>query len=87
MPATDMGCLCIWTEPGRLLVRVSDDGPGFSAVDLEKATDPFYRNKAAAGDNHLGLGLNICKILCQRHDGDIRLENDGGGCVTVSFGF
>ena len=77
----------IWTEPGRLLVRVSDDGPGFSAVDLEKATDPFYRNKAVAGDNHMGLGLNICKILCQRHGGDIRLENDGGGCVTVSFGF
>ena len=77
----------VWTEPDRLLVRVCDDGPGFSAVDLEKATDPFYRNKAAAGDDHLGLGLNICKILCQRHDGDIRLENDGGGCVTVSFGF
>ena len=46
----------IWTEPGRILVRVSDDGPGFSAVDLEKATDPFSRNKAVAGDNHMGLG-------------------------------
>ena len=78
----------MWTEPGCLAIRVRDDGPGFSPVDLEEGTEPFYRNKSAdSGDGHLGLGLNICRILCQRHGGDVRLENDGGGCVTARFGF
>lgn len=70
-----------------LSIDVRDDGPGFSAVDLEKATQPFYRNKAEAGNVHLGLGLNICKILCQRHGGDICLSNapQGGALVRVRF--
>ena len=76
-------------EAGALVIAVRDDGPGFTPVDLEKATHPFYRNKAEAGDHHLGLGLNICEILCQRHGGAIALANvpEGGGWVTVKFGY
>ena len=74
--------------PDAVELCVRDDGPGFSPVDLEKATEPFYRNKRAAdGAGHLGLGLNICKLLCRQHGGDVRVENDGGGCVTARFGF
>ena len=70
-----------------LELRVRDDGPGFSPTDLQKAAEPFYRGKSAgAGEGHLGLGLNICRVLCQRHGGDLKLENDGGGCVTARFG-
>lgn len=34
---------------------------------------------------HLGLGLNICKILCERHGGTIKISNNhkGGACVTA----
>lgn len=82
-----VNCLCVrvLNQNGRLTISVGDDGPGFSPADLEKGTHPFYKAKAATNDGHLGLGLNICKILCQRHGGDIRLENDNGGRVTVSF--
>lgn len=82
-----VNCLCVrvLNQNGRLTISVGDDGPGFSSADLEKGTHPFYKAKAATNDGHLGLGLNICKILCQRHGGDIRLENDNGGRVTVSF--
>ena len=76
----------LWTEANRLMLRVRDDGPGFSPADLEKATEPFYRDKSTPdGGCPLGLGLNICKILCRRHGGDIRLENDGGASVTATF--
>lgn len=78
----------VWMEDGALAVRVKDDGPGFAPADLEKATEPFYRGRrSGGGDGHLGLGLNICRVLCLRHGGDVRVANDGGGCVTARFGF
>lgn len=34
---------------------------------------------------HLGLGLNICKILCERHGGTLKIANNDkvGACVTA----
>lgn len=76
----------VMLDGSALEIRVRDDGPGFSPTDLQKAAEPFYRGKAAGGgEGHLGLGLNICRVLCQRHGGDLKLENDGGGCVTARF--
>ena len=36
---------------------------------------------------HLGLGLNISKILSERHGGNIQITNNkaGGACVTVKI--
>lgn len=71
-----------------LLISVSDDGAGFKDDDIRIATDPFYTTEKKSKGEHFGLGLNICKILCQRHEGDIILKNrkSGGASVTVSFG-
>lgn len=65
---------------------VSDDGPGFTAEALAKAANPFYKGRESGG-NHLGLGLNICDILCRRHGGSLTLSNapSGGAVVTVRF--
>lgn len=71
-----------------LLISVSDDGSGFNEDDIRIATDPFYTTEKKSKGEHFGLGLNICKILCQRHDGNIILKNrkSGGASVTVTFG-
>lgn len=70
-------------------ITVSDDGAGFDDTTLKSATNPFYttEKKFDAGQ-HLGLGLNICKILCERHNGNIVLSNGAksGASVTVYFG-
>ena len=73
-------------KEGVLTLTVADDGPGFSARDLDKATEPFYRAEGS-GEGHLGLGLNICRILCERHGGGVKVENgeDGGACVRAYF--
>ncbi len=70
-----------------LIIRVADDGPGFDAKGLKVATDPFYSTDKDNDHQHFGLGLNICKILCDRHGGSIKIENDmdGGAKVTASF--
>lgn len=68
-------------------ITVSDDGSGFTAKDLAMATRPFYR-AGVNDDVHLGLGLHICRVLCERHNGNMILTNgkQGGGEITATFG-
>lgn len=70
-------------------ITVTDDGKGFDDTALKAATYPFYTTeKKTDSGQHLGLGLNICKILCERHNGNIVLSNGAktGALVTVCFG-
>ena len=73
-------------QGGSFSAAVRDDGPGFSAEALAKASSPFYKGRESTGE-HLGLGLNICDILCRRHGGSLALSNHpkGGAVVTVRF--
>ncbi len=76
------------TKGKKLLITVADDGKGFGTHALKIATDPFYTTEKKSEGEHFGLGLNISKILCQRHGGSINLKNQksGGASITVSFG-
>jgi len=75
----------------KLLLIVEDDGPGFLAEALQKATEPFYGSEKD-GKVHFGLGLYICKTICEKHGGALLLENKTeeekcpGSRVTASFG-
>lgn len=61
------------TRQGDLVMAVEDDGPGFSAEALAKGCEPFFSETPS--EDHFGLGLNICSVLCRRHGGSLRLEN------------
>lgn len=71
-------------------LRVSDDGPGFSADYLAHAFERFRRGdpsrrRSGAGT---GLGLAIAAAVVQSHGGRIALGNDsdlGGAWVEVTF--
>ena len=75
------------TSGKHLYIIVSDDGQGFDSKDIKIATDPFYTTEKKSEGEHFGLGLNICKILCQRHGGDIILKNNklGGASINAHF--
>ena len=68
-----------------LILTVKDDGKGFSAADLEKATTVFYSNDKEK--QHFGIGLSVCKILCEKHGGLLYVENqkEKGACVTAKL--
>lgn len=68
-----------------LILTVKDDGKGFSAADLEKATTVFYSNDE--GKQHFGIGLSVCKILCEKHGGLLYVGNqkEKGACVTAKL--
>ena len=73
------------SQDGYLYLAVSDDGTGFAEKDLKNATKPFYKTVRETDNGHFGMGLNICKILCERHGGYIRLSNQKGAVVTAAF--
>lgn len=74
----------------RLTLTVEDDGPGFSEEALHRGTNPFYGSEKD-GRVHFGLGLYICKTICEKHGGELVLENQvsgttvWGGRVTATF--
>ncbi len=70
-----------------LIICILDDGKGFDKKGIQAATDPFYSTDKNGGGQHFGLGLNICKILCERHGGKIVIGNstDSGAIITAFF--
>ena len=72
-------------EHGILSAAVTDDGPGFSDKLLQKKTALFYSEDTSG--QHLGLGLAVSRVLCQKHGGTIELSNQPpqGACVKASI--
>ncbi len=70
-----------------LILVFTDDGSGFSQKDLKAAAQPYYRgqNNGSEHSSHLGLGLYICDLLCQKHGGCLTIKNraEGGAEITV----
>jgi len=68
--------------PDRLILTVSDDGPGYDQKLLEEPPKPLY---TTGGGEHLGIGLYICKILCEKHGGGLTLSNTGTGAKAEAY--
>ncbi len=70
-------------EADRLLITVSDTGPGIPEDLLPRVFEPFVtrRSDDGAQDAGTGLGLAVCRDLIERADGRITASNHGGGAV------
>ena len=67
-----------------LLLSVSDDGKGFDKNGLQKATSPYYTEESNHSE-HFGLGLYICKLLCEHHNGYLKIENTASGAMVSAY--
>lgn len=63
----------------QLRVTVSDNGPGFSADNIERVFEPYVTSK----EKGTGLGLAICRRIIEEHNGAIRATNSPAGGATV----
>ncbi|TKJ28803.1 HAMP domain-containing sensor histidine kinase [Blastococcus sp. CCUG 61487] len=76
-------------DPGVVLLRVSDEGPGMDADDARRAFERFFRADAArarSGDaaGGTGLGLAIAASLVEAHGGTISLDTAPGRGATFT---
>ena len=67
-----------------LLLSVSDDGKGFDKSGLQKATSPYYTEESNHSE-HFGLGLYICKLLCEHHNGYLQIRNTVNGANVSAY--
>ena len=75
-------------EPGRrVLLTISDGGPGVSDADRPRLFTRFERGGDATPDGGSGLGLYVSRELCRAMGGDLVLEpgGDRGAAFTISL--
>jgi two-component system, sensor histidine kinase RegB len=76
--------ITIGLEPERVLVRIADDGPGFSADVLELLGEPYLSTRHEAGG--LGLGVFIAQTLLARTGATLQFDNrEIGAQVTITW--
>ncbi len=57
-----------------LTVFVKDDGPGFSEKALRMGMEVYFSEEENSKE-HFGIGLSICRMLCESHGGSLSLQN------------
>ncbi|NCE93444.1 hybrid sensor histidine kinase/response regulator [Pseudomonas sp. L13] len=79
-----------FTDNGRVVLRVrvlenaqvqwqvSDTGVGISQAQQQRLFDPFYQVNDATSQAGAGLGLAICKWLCELMQGQLRVVSEPG---------
>ncbi len=63
-------------EHTKLIIKVSDNGPGMEADVLKNIFVPFYTTKDVGSG--IGLGLSVCRDILVAHGGDISVHSVKG---------
>lgn len=69
----DVNCMA-----DRCLITVRDNGPGFKGEEAKKVFDRFETKKDSKSF-HVGIGLNLSKLIIEAHKGIITAENVSEG--------
>jgi signal transduction histidine kinase len=62
--------------PGQILLTVEDEGPGVPAAIREKLFAPFVSGR---GEQGMGMGLYMARLIVEGHHGAIRCTERAGG--------
>ena len=74
-----------WAEAGRVLIAVSDTGPGIPAHVLPRIFQPFFTTKPFGRGTGQGLAMAWATVV-DRHGGQIDVATSGAGTtVTVTL--
>lgn len=72
---------------GRLRMEVADSGIGLGELQQQRLFQPFMQADANVGDQYggSGLGLSLCRQLCQLMGGDIEVRSTPGVGSVFAF--
>jgi len=70
----------------KVVITVTDHGNGIEAMHLPHLTEPFYRvdpsrQRETGG---YGLGLYLCRMIIEAHDGELQIESEAGKGTQVT---
>jgi signal transduction histidine kinase len=68
--------------PGRILVAVSDSGPGIAPEERARAPERFFRAETARNTVGSGLGLSLVQAVAVLHGGELRLDDAAPGAAS-----
>lgn len=81
--------LSVWCDEEEVSVSVSDTGYGVEEKRLAKIFErkPLTLFEPIVGFRGLGLGLPLCRMIAELHEGSIRMESalDQGTTVTITL--
>ena len=64
-----------------VVVSITDHGDGLTDEQVRRAFEPFFTTRA----NGMGLGLPICQMIMDLHDGTLAAYRGTGPGMTFSF--
>lgn len=70
-------------ERGRVLIQITDNGPGVAREVQEKIFIPFFTTKKGGS----GIGLSLSKQIMRLHRGSISVQSEPGTRTTFSLRF
>ena len=66
----------------RVLVSVTDNGPGIPRQSISRVFEPFFTTRP----DGTGLGLAVVREVAKAHDGEIYVQSgEAGTCFTISL--
>ncbi len=77
--------VAVWVgrDEGKVILKVSDQGPGVSADLAEQVFEPFHRGASRGRVGGSGLGLALVRSIAEQHGGTVRFESGSDGRLNV----
>ena len=70
------------SEPGHVILSVSDHGSGIPEAERARAIERFVRLEASRTQPGSGLGLSLAAAVATLHGGELRLSDNNPGLVA-----
>jgi signal transduction histidine kinase len=71
-------------------IEINDNGAGIHPNDLERIFDPFVSLETKYSVKGTGIGLHLCRIIVENHNGTIKAHSDGlnqGSTFIIDLSF
>jgi signal transduction histidine kinase len=70
-----------WQGDDAIVVGIKDSGPGINPARLNSVFEAFFTTKS----HGTGLGLAICRMIIERHGGQLSASSDGRNGALSKF--